>query len=683
MRKRNILAVGKNSKLLRGILKTGILKSYNLEICSIRESAIVNPENEVDSIIYFVANAKTNISEQEVTNLIETNCLKLCEFLLYNEWIQDCRFIYISTIKTAVLTVDDGFITEIAQKIIDCVRNNNRNSTQLVDRILKQVNELTEIYALSKLIAEKIITLLVNHFYILRPDYVFGFEESENLIYKYIESVFNNDTLFLPEKTRGFITYNDISRVIVSVLEDTTLQSVVIDIYAENQITLERLIADLNLIKNVVNSKSEIEYISSSKEIIKGQNHKLSELYREIMDEEFVFDNFNDVFLQIFYRLYIERILGLCIVQEYIGGSYAKVYKACRNGKDYSVKISLGNGADNGCVKLCDEVRQLKAIDMFIGNKRQQFRMTPLKIIQMYNSDMFSYVVSEWENGHDIFHSLNNGDSGNNFVRNVVKEIADFYKMKRTPLSINSDIVKLNVDRLLYRMSAIVQLSVDMKKIIESESVVINNKSYLGIPVIIDTIRSKWGEFSETWGLCISGDAIFDNFIIKENGEICVLDSRGRDLLWAGDDLPYFYPAYDFAKMLFYFLGWKEIRMEWFKIVDDEKHIDFKFQIMHKRKIELMLDACKEAFEAIDNVTQNIECIAQKSYIKNVLLLVGVHFLCDAYPRICGKGCSKEQCKSELVIGIIILNIILKNSEETDEYIWKEIVNALWNLIEV
>ena len=103
------------------------------------------------------------------------------------------------------------------------------------------------------------------------------------------------------------------------------------------------------------------------------------------------------------------------------------------------------------------------------------------------------------------------------------------------------------------------------KNVITFDKIMVNNVEYKNSLYLLEEIYKKYkSKFENMLGLCLSGDIILDNVIIKENNQY-IIDSRGENLVWTNDK-PYFDPYYDCSKILFYFYGWKSIREERFEL---------------------------------------------------------------------------------------------------------------------
>ena len=80
-----------------------------------------------------------------------------------------------------------------------------------------------------------------------------------------------------------------------------------------------------------------------------------NELLIKYLKNEYIVEKFDENIRKIIYNYYIREVEKLEIDKEYIGGSYAKTYLVKRNNKKFILKMSIGNGASNGCIKIKNE----------------------------------------------------------------------------------------------------------------------------------------------------------------------------------------------------------------------------------------------------------------------------------------------------------------------------------------
>ena len=675
---KELIVIGANSKVLKGIEKTQYFKGINTKKISIREGMVDCVESCNIGVLYLSSITDTYFAENNLAELIKVNCLDLCEFIKTNKNCIEIPFLYISSVKCC--GIKKCFeVKKLAQQIIQNVENNSIYMDEIVSRFESLLNDPYDSYALSKLLAEQIVLLLCKKSLIIRSDYLIGSEENENEIYKMINGIFNNSEVSIPLKNRGFVTYKDLSQIIVFCLDNIdSMKSEVLNLFGQIQIGPEEMHRIAQDFISIVHSESTISFREKGYETV-PENNNFSDIYRKIMNKDFTFSNVWDEIYQIFYRSFINKKLQYKILDEYIGGSYAKVYKTKKDGEYFSIKIAYGEGADNGAEKIQNEVRQLGAVEKYYNSEGIETTLLPDKVKEVCSMPRFTYVISKWKDGELLYDKVERGENVQKTIKDIIYEIDACYRLRTVECS--KDLLVLNRDRIEYRINMMEMLDDNLSEFLEASQVNINNSVYDGPRVIVERLSNKYDSIFEKWGLCISGDAIFDNFIIDdENNMIQAFDPRGVDLLWETDGLPYFYPMYDWAKMIFYFLGWKIIREDCFDLSVNNKTWIFNYDI------DKSCSKARELVELSDDtfyILNDLIYVNNKSdkYMKEVLFLMGVHFLCDAFPRLCGKGNSKKQCYAELLLGTIVLNVIDKNYEKGSNMIWNEILCSVQKML--
>lgn len=677
MNKKKIACIGNRSKVLKGLKQTVFFEGSIVDEYSI-SNGDYKLRKQYDEIIYFSGYSKTTC--KEITEkYVAVNCMSLAHFLINNLTSineHNIKFIYISSVKCNHIKYNFE-IKKYAQEVVNCVITNTKDMNRLFNNFKSLIECPYDIYGVSKLVAEEIIALLCKNYFILRCDYIIGVEEKDNIIYSEIQKIFNEENIMIPVKTRGFITYKDLCFFMraIQLCDSCLFGRKTYNIYGKYSLGFEEIKKMYNLYSHIIRSNSEICGIEKGYECI-GESEDIIFLYKKTMGTQYSYVDVYDEMKNIFYRQYIENVLKGTIVTELYGGSYAKVYKIKMNNSYLSIKMALGDGADNGNKKLAMEVQQLNAVNEYFQKYNIKTILLPSNINEFYSANSFSYIVSEWNEGEILFDKIVRNEKSDNYIECIVNEITKCYKMKRRLYE--KDIIDINVKRAHYRLSKICDMAPEIGKLINFESVEINNEYFMSPQIILNSISKSWGEFKEEWGICISGDAIFDNIIINTNGHYKIFDPRGRDLIWEIDNLPYFYPSYDYAKMLFYFWGWKIIRLELYNC--DGK--DNKWTIKYDGSDSIIKELIAHGEKTYSYIESIIKTRNDNAYLKNVLLLSGIHFLCDAYPRLCGKGNTRKQCIGELLLGTLIINEILLNKDKSAGELCRIIIKKLHGLIQ-
>lgn len=675
-----MMCVGKNSKVLKGLSQTErFKKDIVFHAVSLRENGFKYEYNNYTSILYLSGVTNTAVAQKDYGKLLQANCYDLCRFLINNMSKQDIPLLYLSSVKCNMCNNIDKY-EYVADVIISDVKQNRSVSSETIQKFKKLFWDGYDCYAASKVIAEIILRRLYNNSIILRCDYIIGAEEEKNEIANLINEIIVNRDVDIPIKERGFVTYKDLSEIIYFFSSKELLinNEEFYDLYGKVHISGKELNKVISDFISIIHSRSRINMIEKGKTCVGSDNEKLEKLYYCNTGKKFVYIDIWDEIYQMFYRKFIVNKLQYDILGEYIGGSFAKVYKAQRGDLLYSIKIAYGEGADNGAEKLQNEARQLEAIGRYYSSEGIEPTLLPDQVKEVCSMPKFTYVISEWKHGELLFEKVNRGENVKSIIRNIIYEIDSCYRLRT--VQCDKDLLALNRERIEYRIEMMKLLDRDLCSFFKSESLSINDNILLGPCQIVERLCNKYNNFTEKWGLCISGDAIFDNFIIEDEKMIKIFDPRGVDLLWETDGLPYFYPMYDWAKMIFYFLGWKVIREDLFELSSDtflgwNYHYD-----KDDFKVSELLMLSKETYNVIEEMVSSREENSD-IYMKQILFLVGMHFLCDAFPRLCGKGNSKKQCYAELLLGTIVLNVIDMNYDKESSLIWNEIVGTIQKML--
>lgn len=594
---------------------------------------------DVDVIIYTIGNGQDNESifwEHKI--LIKF--IKLC--------VTDTnKFIFMSSSKVY------NILESTKEVNIDCNVYRKYNKIEMIcnSLIKNELNieeyndELANLngsaYEVGKIIEENIISKLIKDYIILRSAYLYGKQEKNNYIYKIVENIISNksNVIELFKYERDFVEYEYIFKVIMRAVEID--YKGIINVGTGRFIHRKEIKLWIKKLLLYCEAEKTVKYIDI------GTPNKQMSLKRVNELLNIAPRKFDECFVEIIYLIYIEKKLGFSVLEEYFGGSYARVYKVMdNNNKESLVKISIGNGANNGAKKLCNEIiqgirlgREFKWINEFLPDV-YKYKAMP----------HFSYINREIVNGIK-FEEINDIRQKEQFLNDMTIKISEIYA--DTKLVIKENMITKNITRVIERINMVKKVADkddNMCNLMDSSYIYINNKKYENPIDVLKYINDhSQVDFDNILGPCISGDAIPDNVMLSNNHYI-FFDQRGEDLLWV-NEVPYFDPIYDYGKILFYFLGWKEIRTQVMDIVVNGVN-DF---IVEQREINInFYKKCEKIFLECKNIIQNKD--NEKIFLFKIYLMAGMHFLSDTYPRMVGKGNKLVQCMQEYIVGTIIIN---------------------------
>ncbi len=675
-----ICIVGKNSKISNIIEKSMISKENKIIKVSQRDEIEFNIQ-DIDTVIYLVSNTTTTPKKQTYAEYIFSNCVLLSEFIVRNKKkLINKNFIYLSTAKIYNIFPDRFEYKEekieeietytelenIATKIIELVNiiDNREKILNIVKSTilplmlkLPSIGNYFPIYEYTKVIAEIIVSKLLKELYILRPTYLYGDINDGNIIYNVMNRAIEDKSITLSNISKDFVNYNILIDLLNKIIHRNTNNIDVINISSYENTNNEKIIEFIKKIEDITYNKIEINLIEKCKKEFLVNNSKM----KKVLNENYKKEVLEDVIKKIIYKLYIEKIEKLKILKEYIGGSYARTYLVEDNFKKFILKISMGNGADNGNEKLKKEAKQIQV--MYNCLSETKFNCLP-RIYEIKEMGDTTIIKEEYIDGRTISEYIYEKEENVKLIEKYINKMCNMvftiYE-KKIPQKIN--ILQEGINRAKTRLKKVNDTKfVDdiFENALNFENIIINDEKYYNPIKLLEEIYINYEEkFDANLGLCISGDVILDNVIIK-NDKPYIIDTRGEDLFWINGK-PYFDKYYDFGKILFYFYGWKSIREEKVKIKTNN------YNLMNSNSYIKVIDEKKKLLYYLAEKTMN-EFLKYKSktetkteFENKINLMAGIHFLSDTYPRIMGKGDKLLECYSEFLIGTIIINKVYNN----------------------
>ncbi len=679
----NICIIGKNSKIAEVIEKTEIAKNNCITKYSQRETSKFENLNISDAIIYLVSDTRTMPKVEEYVEYIYSNCFLLANFIIKNEAnIKGKQFIYFSSAKiynifpnrTSYTDEEDlkniknyKKLLDIAKKIIDIAKYTNQKIKEgikqeiLIDFLtLHKIKGYFPIYEYCKVISEIIVTLLIEKAFILRPTYLYGIEEEKNIIYDLVIKSFKGKEIEITTTRKDFITYKTLIKLLDIIIKNNDNGIKTINVSSNNNIDNKELKYFIEAIEEIVNKKIEIKDVVKCNKEYNVNNEKM----KRYLGNRYIVENFDEDIRKIIYSYYINEIEQGKIIKEYIGGSYAKAYLVEKNQKRFILKMSIGNGAFNGNEKLKNEAIQIKVMKDILDTQNIKCLPEIYEIKDYHNS---TFIKEEYIEGKTISDYIYEESTDKDFVEKQIKNMCEIFLSIYTKDTIKPKInmLKEGIIRAKDRLQKVKETEYVLdyfKHVFTFEAIMINDIKYENPIYLLDEIYKKYkNKFEDILGLCLSGDIILDNVVIKENQQY-IIDSRGENLIWNAGK-PYFDPYYDCSKVLFYFYGWKSIREERFILRTtgyDMKNVTSYIEFTDKKKI-ILNDMAKISIQEFKKYKFYINKDESEAvFVDKLNLLAGIHFLSDTYPRIVGTGDRTKQCYAEFLMGTIIINEMYK-----------------------
>lgn len=678
-----ILICGKKSKVACSIAHyfKSSQADHTIQLCSLREykrkdKGIKMQIEKADMIIYAVCDTRTVVPELDFESYVYTNIVLFYNFVADNlNNIRRKKFIFLSSSKIynlfdiageadESLPLDKIRFFKIITDTVDMLATQNKHKIiNLIRKYPSFSSGYFPIYELTKAMCEYIIQKLDLDAVILRPTYLYGSEEKKNEISKMVYNAMNGLPVRIRTGSRDFVPYSFLNALLLHIIDlpfSTGIE--VYNVATGVRISAETLLQYVTKLNNICHVTSEIK-----------SDHR--PCYSVSLSTKKFFDAisyagaskklFADETRKIFYQTYIEEIKNKKIIKECIGGSYARTYIVRDYEKAFSlVKIALGNGANNGSIKMAKELNQAKSIAKYMQSKNMDV-LSP-KIYDVIVDKDFCYISFEYIHGKK-FDDLQVNDYSLNlhFVERVSKEISKVYGLGNDLFY--HDMLNINNGRVKDRLYEVILESkkrglLIFESIFNYKSIQINGNCYINPLIILSELKKCYhvtNQFLNKWGPCVSGDPILDNCILS-NDTVKIIDPRGEDLIYL-NGVPYFDSVYDLGKILFYLLGWKMIRLDKYSLaldgkkLDDNARIDFKFErdgqyFLYQHLLKSLRNVFLKCREII-----NDKCDPEFFLVK-IMLYAGYHFLSDTYPRIVGKGRQFSQCLAEYVLGTIVIN---------------------------
>ena len=683
--------IGKDSKVGNALKNSYLQTKYNLIEYSMRFADDIQYSAEkADIILYLIANTKTYLKSNEYIESLYSNCFLLAKYLSMNiNYISSKPFIFMSSAKVYDIfpyssiysekTISEivwyPILFETAMEIINLC-NTKYSHVDVYECLQMLLNRLIvelrlhgkfPIYSLCKVIGEIIIVSIVRNYFILRPTYLYGYQEKHNIIYCFIDSLFKNQDVLITSRKKDFVTYSTLINIIEDLITEETQKERIFNLSSCDIIDGFKLYEYAMSLLDIDNINPRIQFsFEKSAELCVVDNSLLINKLSKI--NKYHIETFDEGFKQIIYRYFIENVCKSSIYKEFIGGSFAHVYFTQNNqDKKHVYKICLGNGAENGNIKIIHEVEQLNAVKDYLKDTKIKVIIPNTQIISKTNN--FTCIKQEHIEGINFIELFKHKDDAFSLelLDQYCKKILDIY-LSQLSTTATINMLTNNRKRIASRLTSVNKINNTLFSDFKTfKNISINGIVYKNPLDMIDSLIEYERCFISRVGLCISGDPILDNFILKDE-EFVFIDARGEDLIWE-NGLPFFDPYYDLAKIYFYFYGWKQVREELFTLNTNNYSLkntisNFKFTGDLVYKYDNFSNECINIFVAHKN---KIWMHEDTDIFKNkILFLAGAHFLSDTFPRIVGKGKHIiDQCFLEFLLGTKLINESVKQLQDS------------------
>ena len=439
----NICIIGKNSKIAKMIESSDIEKNNCIVKCSQRETSKFNELNMSDTIIYLVSDTRTKPKTDEYVEYIYSNCFLLADLITKNEIkIKNKQFIYFSSAKVYNIFKNKEIYTEqedmqnipnyyellkIAKKIINISSCDSQHTKEIIEKeilpeLLKlpKIEEYYPIYEYCKVISEIIIHLLLKKAYILRPTYLYGIEEDKNIIYDLIKKAFEGKKIELTTVKKDFVSYRTLIKLLNILITKNENGIQVINVSANKNINNVELKYFIESIREIIGKKIEVQNIVKCNKEYNVSN----ELLIKYLKNEYILEKFDENIRKIIYNYYIKEVEKLEIIEEYTGGSYARAYLVKDSNKKFILKMSIGNGAANGNIKLKSEALQIDKMKKILD--RQNIKCLP-EIYEIKEYSNSTFIKEEYIDGKTISDYIYEKNTDESLVENEIKNMCNLF----------------------------------------------------------------------------------------------------------------------------------------------------------------------------------------------------------------------------------------------------------------
>ena len=285
---------------------------------------------------------------------------------------------------------------------------------------LPRIEEYYPIYEYCKIISEVIVHLLLKKAYILRPTYLYGIEEDKNIIYDLIKRAFQGKKIELTTAKKDFVSYGVLIKLLNMLITKNENNIQVVNVSSNKNIDNEQLKYFIESIGEIIGKEVEVQNIEKCNKEYNVSN----ELLIKYLKNEYILEKFDENIRKIIYNYYIKEVENLEIVKEYIGGSYAKVYLVKDGNKKFILKISIGNGATNGNIKLKSEALQINEMKKILD--KQNIKCLP-KIYEIKEYSNSTFIKEEYIDGKTISDYIYEKNTDESLVESEIKKCAIYF----------------------------------------------------------------------------------------------------------------------------------------------------------------------------------------------------------------------------------------------------------------
>lgn len=353
----------------------------------------------------------------------------------------------------------------------------------------------------------------------------------------------------------------------------------------------------------------------------------------------------------------VEEITGATIINTFSGGSVAGTFLIKnKNSTKTVIKFSNSDGINNGRRKLIREANQ----NNYLRNKypNELSELLP-KILRIWNNKLFSAIEYEYiDKSYTFAENIRNGNWDLIKLKNRLTELLitvfNLYEINNKKKK-NNFFVEKNLNRANFRINYVNRKNDKLKKILNSENIVINNKNFKNPQKIIQSIKEnkKLLKKLETHFLsdCIHGDLNLKNVLTDSENRFKLLDLRGSVQPW---DL-----FYDLGKIIFT-IGFDPIcNFELKPKIQSNNNI-----LLYCSNNKTIINWSNVALIVEDFLSNSPDFLLLRQREKNwklkLRITFAIHFLADSACRLV-TGSKTIQPLSSYILGTIYLNRVIND----------------------
>ncbi|EKS7870100.1 hypothetical protein QCQ72_005092 [Bacillus cereus] len=346
---------------------------------------------------------------------------------------------------------------------------------------------------------------------------------------------------------------------------------------------------------------------------------------------------------------YISKTLkNYKIIKELKGSSAAEIYVVEHQNQYKVLKIACTKGIDNGNDKLRGE------IDFFLNipvDVRDRFAE-----VYEYNvvGENVWYTMPFYKEYKTLKEHILEGKDCHKIIVNIMDFM--FSKLYTNYFSIG-DSKEHNLNRINMRIKETIKLNNSFQDLIDSNRIIINDKSYMNYKEVLEKLEQKFPEiFTNNITMLIHKDLAIENILVSEDlSTFKLIDPRGP-----GNKKDFADYTYDLAKYSYSLNGFTAIKDNEFELVEiNHSHFSFQFN----RNFQIKFDkAYKDSILVLENKILSYFDI-DKYWMERLYLTEACNFLATV-PCFLYKSVDSHKGTALYLQGIILLNNLYEKIHE-------------------